>query len=272
VAQFVYGSRDNVPDVVLRDGKIFRIIVDQLGSPRAAINVNNPNDAPFQVTYDPFGNLVSSTNPGWMPFGFAGGLYDPDTGLVRFGARDYQPGSGRWIEKDPIGFRGGSTNLYEYAHNDTINARDPSGRDIMPKGTPKECGEAGDKLLSIVDASKNWEEGILEEQQLCQMQCKAAGFRACYCEGQPSLVPLSLFLIDAFAPGNIGDFADHSVHDPGMPYSMDLLLKKECDPSDAFYVAPFCASADEPKQDPCSMTSTDQCECGSMSSVGCDVP
>ena len=30
-----------------------------------------------------------ATQPGLSPFGFAGGLYDDDTGLVRFGARDY---------------------------------------------------------------------------------------------------------------------------------------------------------------------------------------
>ena len=35
-------------------------------------------------------------------FGFAGGIYDPDTELVRFGARDYDPRVGRWTTKDPI--------------------------------------------------------------------------------------------------------------------------------------------------------------------------
>ena len=34
------------------------------------------------------GNITSDTNPGFQPFGFAGGLYDTDTGLTRFGARD----------------------------------------------------------------------------------------------------------------------------------------------------------------------------------------
>ena len=41
--------------------------------------------------------------------GFAGGLYDPDTGLVRFGARDYDAVVGRWITKDPISFGGRTT-------------------------------------------------------------------------------------------------------------------------------------------------------------------
>ena len=45
-----------------------------------------------------------------QPFGFAGGLYDAETKLVRFGARDYDAGTGRWtsrirldlVEKIPI--------------------------------------------------------------------------------------------------------------------------------------------------------------------------
>ena len=62
-----------------------------------------------------------------LPFGFAGGLYDQDTNLVHFGARDYDPEVGRWITKDPIGFGGGDTNLYGYVAGDPVNFVDPSG-------------------------------------------------------------------------------------------------------------------------------------------------
>jgi len=72
-------------------------------------------------------NLVNLTNPGFQPFGFAGGLYDPDTGLVRFGARDYDPEIGRWLTKDPIRFAGGDINLYGYVFNDPVNRFDSTG-------------------------------------------------------------------------------------------------------------------------------------------------
>jgi hypothetical protein len=42
-----------------------------------------------RLGYDEFGNVLKNTNLGFQPFGFAGGLYDPDTKLVRFVARDY---------------------------------------------------------------------------------------------------------------------------------------------------------------------------------------
>jgi RHS repeat-associated protein len=75
---------------------------------------------------------LNDTNPGFQPFGFAGGLYDDDTGLVRFGARDYDAYSGRWTAKDPILFHGGDANLYQYALGDPVNRIDPSGLDCPP--------------------------------------------------------------------------------------------------------------------------------------------
>jgi RHS repeat-associated protein len=63
-----------------------------------------------------------------IPFGFAGGLVDGDTGLVRFGARDYDPQTGRWTAKDPILFGGGDTNLYGYVWGDPVNYIDENGK------------------------------------------------------------------------------------------------------------------------------------------------
>ena len=62
-----------------------------------------------------------------MPFGFAGGLYDPLTKLVHFGYRDYDPYTGKWTAKDPIGFAGGDSNLYGYVLNDPVNLVDLLG-------------------------------------------------------------------------------------------------------------------------------------------------
>jgi RHS repeat-associated protein len=81
--------------------------------------------------YDEFGAVLFDSSPGFIPFGFAGGLYDHETGLVRFGARDYDAAVGRWTAKDPIGFAGGDGNLYGYVGNDAINEIDPHG--LVPK-------------------------------------------------------------------------------------------------------------------------------------------
>ncbi len=81
-----------------------------------------------QIDYDSFGNIISDTDASFeAPFGFAGGLHDRDTGLVRFGARDYDPDVGRWTAKDPILFQGGDSILYSYVSNNPINFTDPNG-------------------------------------------------------------------------------------------------------------------------------------------------
>lgn len=109
-----------------KGGTTYRIISDHLGSPRLIINMTD-GTITQQMDYDVFGNITTDTNPGFQPFGFAGGIYDQDTGLTRFGARDYDPEIGRWTSKDPIGFRGGDTNLYGYVLSDPVNFVDPLG-------------------------------------------------------------------------------------------------------------------------------------------------
>jgi len=103
-----------------------RILTDHLGSPRLVVDTTTGAIAQ-RVDYDEWGVVLSDSSPGFQPFGFAGGLYDRDTGMVRFGARDYEPATGRWTGKDPVRFRGGTANLYEYVANDPVNLTDPRG-------------------------------------------------------------------------------------------------------------------------------------------------
>jgi RHS repeat-associated protein len=129
VSTFTYASRANVPDLMTRGGVVYRFITDHLGSVRLVVNTATGAVAQ-RIDYDELGNVLSDSNPGFQPFGFAGGLYDADTGLVRFGARDYDAMTGRWTAKDPLSFGGGDTNLYAYAGGDPINFVDPSGLSV----------------------------------------------------------------------------------------------------------------------------------------------
>ncbi len=126
VSRFVYATRENVPDYLVKGGQTYRLVLDHLGSVRLVVNTNDGTVAQ-RLDYDEFGQIIRNTAPGFQPFGYAGGLYEEQTGLVRFGARDYDPATGRWTAKDPIGFAGGYTNLYEYVDNDPINFIDPTG-------------------------------------------------------------------------------------------------------------------------------------------------
>ncbi|HEY6564192.1 MAG TPA: RHS repeat-associated core domain-containing protein, partial [Pirellulaceae bacterium] len=121
-----------VPGGMIKGGVTYRIIRDHLGSPRLVVDAST-GDVLQRMDYDEFGRVLEDTSPGFQPFGFAGGLYDRDTGLVRFGARDYDPEVGRWTAKDPILFAGGDTNLYGYVLNDPVNFVDPSGLDAVTR-------------------------------------------------------------------------------------------------------------------------------------------
>ena len=111
VSRFVYGKGINVPDYLIKGSATYRIVTDHLGSPRLVVNMATGVIAQ-EMEYDEYGNVLTDTNPGFQPFGFAGGIYDRDMGLVRFGARDYEAESGRWLVKDQILFEGNSTNLF----------------------------------------------------------------------------------------------------------------------------------------------------------------
>jgi RHS repeat-associated protein len=58
---------------------------------------------------------------------FAGSSYDFATGLYYMRSRDYHPQLGRFLQRDPISFKGGTHNLYEYVHSNPVNFKDPYG-------------------------------------------------------------------------------------------------------------------------------------------------
>lgn len=126
VSRFIYGAEPNVPEAMEKGGKTYRIVTDELGSPRLVVDATSGEIAQ-RLEYDEFGNVLADSSPGFQPFGYSGGLYDPHTKLVRLGARDYDAIVGRWLTKDPVRFEGNDTNLYAYVGNDPINRRDPTG-------------------------------------------------------------------------------------------------------------------------------------------------
>jgi RHS repeat-associated protein len=160
VARFVYGTRANVPDYMIKGGVTYRLVSDHLGSVRLVVDVATGNVAQ-RIDYDEFGRVTQNTSPDFQPFGYAGGMYDAMTGLVRFGARDYDAETGRWTSKDPVGFGGGQENLFAYVGNDPINATDPSG--LRCRGIGRELtsfipvfGPAWDTIDDVQDGEYGW--------------------------------------------------------------------------------------------------------------------
>ena len=136
----VYDGSDNLlmrfeyadgrmPVAMTKGGSTYYFTYDQVGSLRVVADPSG--NMVKRIDYDSFGNIIEDTNPAFeVPFGFAEGLHDQDTGLVRFGYRDYDPDTGRWTAKDPILFAGGDTDLYGYCLNNPVNLVDPTGEFI----------------------------------------------------------------------------------------------------------------------------------------------
>jgi RHS repeat-associated protein len=76
-----------------------------------------------QTSYDSFGNHLASSRTRYT---YTGRERDPDTGLMYYRARFYDPQAGRFINEDPIGLNGG-INPYAYVSNRPTGLIDPSG-------------------------------------------------------------------------------------------------------------------------------------------------
>jgi len=125
-SRFVFGHRPFVPAYLESDDARYVIFTDAMGSVRLVVDSNSGQIAQ-QLEYSAFGKITQDTSPGFQPFAFAGGLADQDTGFIRFGRREYDPRTGRWLTKDPFLFGGGDVNLYQYSGSDPVNNSDRVG-------------------------------------------------------------------------------------------------------------------------------------------------
>jgi RHS repeat-associated protein len=79
--------------------------------------------------YGPFGEVVRANGPmaKLNPFMFSTKFYDWESGLYYYGFRYYNPSTGRWLSRDPLGELGG-VNLYVIGCNIGPNGYDVLGQ------------------------------------------------------------------------------------------------------------------------------------------------
>jgi RHS repeat-associated protein len=110
---------------------VYYLITDHLNTPKK-ISQPSSNKLAWRWDSDPFGIFTPNQNPqslGTFVYNlrYPGQMYDSEAGLNYNYFRDYDPQVGRYVESDPIGFKGGSLSTYAYAGSNPASSIDPSG-------------------------------------------------------------------------------------------------------------------------------------------------
>lgn len=106
-------------------------LTDALGSVVGLVSATGAVTAAY--AYDPYGQQLDQQGPaavaGRNHIRYAGGIGDPNTDLIKFGVRYYDPATGRWTQQDTLNVPLDPTNAnrYAYAANNPINYTDPTG-------------------------------------------------------------------------------------------------------------------------------------------------
>ena len=128
-----YYLAGNVTSRTYLDGTVETLTYayDGLGS---VVNLTSSTGATWWTySYLPYGGTRTATkNSNQAPdnlLRFAGGYLDP-TALYHFGARQYDPGTGRFLSTDPVGpsIADPYVAAYLYANDNPVRYTDPSGR------------------------------------------------------------------------------------------------------------------------------------------------
>jgi RHS repeat-associated protein len=127
-ALYIHGPGIDEPLAMFRSVAGIQVVAfhaDGLGSITTLTDLNgNPVRS---YTYDSFGRLVAQTGTLTNSYTYTGRELDPESGLLYYRARYYDPSVGRFLHQDPIGLAGGDINLYAYVRNNPVNSLDPEG-------------------------------------------------------------------------------------------------------------------------------------------------
>ncbi|MFA6135147.1 MAG: RHS repeat-associated core domain-containing protein [Phycisphaerae bacterium] len=114
------------------DDSLYYFARDRLGSTRALVNTGGSivemyHYSAFGAVYNVDANGVDTAHtPGLTAVLYTGQVWDAESGLHNYRNRYYHPGLGRFLARDPAGYRDGM-NLYAYVRNNPLRYTDPDG-------------------------------------------------------------------------------------------------------------------------------------------------
>jgi RHS repeat-associated protein len=109
-------------------GTSLHYVQDQLGSVRDVIATQNGSRV-ASFDYAPYGDPVQSNGRVSTDFRYARLFYDSQDGLYLTHYRPYDPRTGRWLSRDPLGIAAAQNN-YTYGQTNPLSYIDPGGQFI----------------------------------------------------------------------------------------------------------------------------------------------
>jgi RHS repeat-associated protein len=124
-AWYLY-REDRLVAMRTQSGAVYHYHFDVIGNTLAMTDAGGATIRAYR--YSPFGEVVNQSGFLYNPFTYAGvsGVMDEGQGVYFMKHRYYDALTGRFLQKDPLGFRGG-TNLYAYVNNNPVTFKDPKG-------------------------------------------------------------------------------------------------------------------------------------------------
>ncbi len=143
-ARYTHGPGIDEPIAVTKGANTFFYHQDGLGS--VTDLTDSAGATAKRYSYDAYGTILESPGTVDQPYTYTGREFDSESGLYYYRARAYESVTGRFIQKDPIGFRGGETNLYSYVGANPIRWIDPMG---LESQSPPNSGPPDDSIQEI---------------------------------------------------------------------------------------------------------------------------
>jgi RHS repeat-associated protein len=135
VFRYVHGPRVDEPlarfEVV--GGQVLFLHADAQGSITDATSSTGQVSAAHR--YDSYGN--DGLGGAQAGYAFTARDWDPQTSLFHYRTRYYDPGIGRFLSPDAIGFASGDANLYSYVFNNPLTFTDPYGMAVWDWWDPR---------------------------------------------------------------------------------------------------------------------------------------
>ena len=128
-ARYTHGPGIDEPIAVTKSGSTFFYHQDGLGSVTDLTDSSGATAKSY--SYDAYGTIVDQTGTVEQPYTYTGREFDSESGLYYYRARYYDPQTGIFSQKDPIGFEVGDIHFYSYVAGNPTNFVDPHGLEAV---------------------------------------------------------------------------------------------------------------------------------------------